>query len=118
MTPHAYADVTLGFSKRGDLSLVFSPAFLVEHVALGISSKILVAYSAETERLLIAPPSTEQKKYLCTVCKYVGFPGADCVVVSAWNLPEGMPHPEKQHEPVLWEPEEDDAVALDLSRLA
>lgn len=117
-TPRAHANVTLGFSKRGDLSLIFSPAFLAEHAALGIGSKVLIAYSAEAKKLLIAPPSAEQKEHLRTVRKRVGFPGAGCVVVSARNLPEGMPHPEKQREPVLWEPEENGAVALDLSRLA
>ena len=114
--PRAHADITLGFSKRGDLSLIFSPAFLAEHAALG--SKVLLAYSAEAKKLLIAPPSAEQKEHLRTVRKRVGFPGAGYVFVSAQNLPEDMPRPEKQREPVLWEPEENGAVALDLSRFA
>ena len=109
--PRAHADITLGFSKRGDLSLIFSPAFLAEHAALGVGSKVLLAYSAEAKKLLIAPPSAEQKEHL-------GFPGAGYVFVSAQNLPEDMPRPEKQREPVLWEPEENGAVALDLSRFA
>lgn len=116
--PRAHADITLGFSKRGDLSLIFSPAFLAEHAALGIGSKVLIAYSAEAKKLLIAPPSAEQKEHLRTVRKRVGFPGAGYVFVSAQNLPEDMPRPEKQREPVLWEPEENGAVALDLSRFA
>ena len=66
----------------------------------------------------IAPPSAEQKEHLRTVRKRVGFPGAGYVFVSAQNLPEDMPRPEKQREPVLWEPEENGAVALDLSRFA
>ena len=57
--PRAHADITLGFSKRGDLSLIFSPAFLAEHAALGVGSKVLIAYSAEAKKLLIAPPSIE-----------------------------------------------------------
>ena len=117
-TPRAHADITLGFSKRGDLSLIFSPAFLAEHAALGVGSKVLIAYSAEAKKLLIAPPSSEQKEHLRTVRKRVGFPGAGYVFVSAQNLPEDMPRPEKQREPVLWEPEENGAVALDLSRFA
>lgn len=116
--PRAHADITLGFSKRGDLSLIFSPAFLAEHAALGVGSKVLLAYSAEAKKLLIAPPSAEQKEHLRTVRKRVGFPGAGYVFVSAQNLPEDMPRPEKQREPVLWEPEENGAVALDLSRFA
>ena len=112
-TPRAHADVTLGFSKRGDLSLIFSPAFLAEHAALGVGSKVLIAYSAEAKKLLI-----EQKEHLRMVRKRVGFPGAGYVFVSAQNLPEDMPRPEKQREPVLWEPEENGAVALDLSRFA
>ena len=103
-TPRAHADITLGFSKRGDLSLIFSPAFLAEHAALGVGSKVLIAYSAEAKKLLIAPPSAEQKEHLRTVRKRVGFPGAGYVFVSAQNLPEDMPRPEKQREPVLWEP--------------
>ena len=106
--PRAHADITIGFSKRGDLSLIFSPAFLADHEALGVGSKILLAYSAEAKKLLVAPPSAGQKEHLRT----------GCVVVSAQNLPEDMPHPEKQREPVLWEPEENGAVALDLSRFA
>ncbi len=117
-TPRAHADITLGFSKRGDLSLIFSPAFLAEHAALGVGSKVLIAYSAEAKKLLIAPPSAEQKEHLRMVRKRVGFPGAGYVFVSAQNLPEDMPRPEKQREPVLWEPEENGAVALDLSRFA
>lgn len=72
----------------------------------------------EAKKLLIAPPSAEQKEHLRTVRKRVGFPGAGYVFVSAQNLPEDMPRPEKQREPVLWEPEENGAVALDLSRFA
>ena len=117
-TPRAHADITLGFSKRGDLSLIFSPAFLAEPAALGVGSKVLIAYSAEAKKLLIAPPSAEQKEHLRMVRKRVGFPGAGYVFVSAQNLPEDMPRPEKQREPVLWEPEENGAVALDLSRFA
>ena len=49
--PRAHADITLGFSKRGDLSLIFSPAFLAEHAALGVGSKVLLAYSAEAKKL-------------------------------------------------------------------
>mgnify|MGYP000197029625 CR=1 FL=1 len=63
-TPRAHADITLGFSKRGDLSLIFSPAFLAEHAALGVGSKVLIAYSAEAKKLLIAPPPAEQKEHL------------------------------------------------------
>ena len=72
-TPRAHADITLGFSKRGDLSLIFSPAFLAEHAALGVGSKVLIAYSAEAKKLLIAPPSAEQKEHLRMVRKRVGF---------------------------------------------
>ena len=68
-TPRAHADITLGFSKRGDLSLIFSPAFLAEHAALGVGSKVLIAYSAEAKKLLIAPPSAEQKEHLRMVRK-------------------------------------------------
>lgn len=117
-TPRAHADITLGFSKHGVLSLIFSPEFLAKHEALGIGSKVLLAYSAEAKKLLVAPPSADQKTHLRTIRKRVGFPGAGVVVVSAQNLPEDMPRPEKQREPVLWEPEENGAVALDLSRFA
>lgn len=116
--PRAHADVTLGFSKHGDLSLIFSPAFLAEHAALGIGSKVLLAYSAEAKKLLVAPPSAGQKEHLRVIRPRPGYEGAGCVVVSAQNLPEDMPRPEKQREPVLWEAEENGAVALDLSRFA
>ncbi|WP_303237190.1 hypothetical protein [uncultured Bilophila sp.] len=117
-TPRAHADVTLGFSKNGNLSIIFSPAFLAEQEALSVGSKVLVAYSAEAKKLLIAPASADQKEHLRVIRPRPGYEGAGCVVVSAQNLPEAMPRPEKQREPVLWEPEENGAVALDLSRFA
>lgn len=114
----AHPDVTVGFSKHGHLSVIFSPGFLAEHAALAVGSKVLVAYSAEAKKVLIAPPSAGQQDHLRTVRPRPGYEGAGCVVVSAQNLPEDLPRPEKQREPVLWEAEENGAVALDLSRFA
>ena len=62
-TPRAHADITIGFSKHGDLSIIFSPAFLAEHEAFGVGSKVLLAYSAEAKKLLIAPPSAARRTF-------------------------------------------------------
>lgn len=113
-------DITYGFTvKTGDLSIILSPSFLEGHPRLSVGSKVHIGYNPETLGLLIAPPKEGETAGLRTVRPRAGFAGAGTIIISARNLPEGLPVADKR-VPVAWsgaEEEEDYAVVLDLSPL-
>ena len=109
----AHADITAGVNKHGDLVLILSPGFFNKCPCLSVGGKASVAYNPETACLRIAPAADGRTSHLRTIRARSGFAGAGTLVISAANLPETLPRPEKRM-PVFWSADDDGAAVLDL----
>lgn len=111
-SPRAHVDVILNTTKHGDLSVTLSPTFLAGQEKLTVGCKVLIGYDPETKHLLITPAG-EATESVRTIRPRAAFAGAGTVVVTAANLPEGIPLPTKR-SPVEWK-QDNGGVALNLS---
>lgn len=113
VSPRAHADVIINTTKHGDLNITLSPSFLEGQSHLTVGAKVLMGYDPEAKRLFITPAG-EATESLRTIRPRAAFAGAGTVVITAANLPEGIPLPVKR-SPVEWEQTESNGVALNLS---
>ena len=91
MPSRQHPEVSVGYDKEDNLVVVFSPAFLSrEDVVLKLGTRVLCGYDAETQRLCVMP-AAEGAPSARVLGKRPGFVGAGQLVLSARNLPEGLP---------------------------
>ena len=89
-TRREHPDVSLFFTKKGDLVFLFSPNFLAsDDHKLALGSKVLCGFSSVSGEFLIAP-AEEGQSNTRTIGKRPGFNGAGQLIIPAKNLPEGI----------------------------
>lgn len=89
-TRREHPDVSLFFTKKGDLVFLFSPHFLEDDgQPLALGSKVLCGYAAGSGEFLITP-AEEGQSNARTIGKRPGFKGAGQLVIPCRNLPEGI----------------------------
>lgn len=90
VTRREHPNVSLFFTKKGDLVFLFSPEFLAsdDHM-LALGSKVLCGYAAGSGEFLITP-AEEGRSNARTIGKRPGFKGAGQLVIPCRNLPEGI----------------------------
>jgi hypothetical protein len=91
MPSRQHPEVSMSYDKEANLVVVFSPAFLGrEDVTVKVGTRVLCGFDAETQRLCIMP-AAEGAPGARVLGKRPGFAGAGQLVLSARNLPEGLP---------------------------